>query len=965
MINKTIIFLFVIFGCVCLSPAQTNIGFEQTVPGVYTASNAVSGWTLESTTTSLNAVICNTNITWSPGSVEFSVMITPILANPYTLANPFSIDNISIMNSPLGGNNVVRLQDATGTALATRLRTTFPVTTANSTFYFAYAGSWDGSAHQCCDQPSFHVKIYSCAGLADACRSTSVIPLGSSCIGGVNNYSFTNSISWTNWQTNTVDLSAYIGSCVTIEVTNSDCTGNSHHGSVYFDAKTGTSYPLTAPSVPIFTCLPLPPVNLCSNSSFATIVAPAGYFYYQWYAPGNPPVAVPGFLGGNSSILTVTNALVGSIYTVQMVSPAGCSVTIQNTIQFSTVSIAGVGSSSTNCGNANGSATVIAGGSGTGYNYAWYAAGNSNPVGTGSVISNLAAGVYTVGVSAFNSVGCGSAVATVTVGVNNVSTSIQYFCPNEANLSAPINASNIQWYNGLSAISAGAGGTAQNYTVTSPYNNQYLWLSYNSSLSCRDSVKVILTTNGPVNFTLSPLSSTLCQGSSITASVILTGQPALYNCAWSPLTFLSSTSPNQQTMTINPFSTIGTTNSIVYTVVVTPTAGTCPASKTLAVIYINPPQPTIGVIPAFCRNSPPFTVTASPSGGVFSGPFPVFGNGIIVPSSGSAGLYTFSYSSLIGNCTSTAFGSFLINPLPTLSIAGTTMICIGNTTTLVANGANTYTWSTNGTNPAMVISPTVTTSFSVAGTNTLTNCVNTKTAQVTVNPLPLLLLFGNTTVCKGQAVTLTAMGANSYTWSTNATGSVVVASPMMSTNYSVTGTNTLTGCLNTKSVPVTVNPLPVLSIAGNTSICEGETTTIIISGATGGYEWSNGSITNSIVVSPGGTTAYSVVGTSVLQCESSMTVTILVSECTGLNEMTVAEELIRIYPNPTSGILFIELKTTTFLTLCNQDGAVLFEGVMEGGKHLISLTDYAAGIYMLQCVGNKTSQRTFRIVVLP
>ena len=180
MSKTVILFLFVIFGRVDLFFGQINIGFEQTLPGAYTASNAVSGWTLESTTTSVNPILCNNNIVWSAGSPEFSVVTTPILSNPYTPGNPFSINNVSIMNSPLGGNNVVRLQDVNGNALATRLRTTFTVTNANSIFYFAYAGSWDGSAHQCCEQPSFNVKVYSCLGSVNACLSTTVVPIGNS-----------------------------------------------------------------------------------------------------------------------------------------------------------------------------------------------------------------------------------------------------------------------------------------------------------------------------------------------------------------------------------------------------------------------------------------------------------------------------------------------------------------------------------------------------------------------------------------------------------------------------------------------------------------------------------------------------------------------------------------------------------------------------------------------------------------
>lgn len=63
----------------------------------------------------------------------------------------------------------------------------------------------------------------------------------------------------------------------------------------------------------------------------------------------------------------------------------------------------------------------------------------------------------------------------------------------------------------------------------------------------------------------------------------------------------------------------------------------------------------------------------------------------------------------------------------------------------------------------------------------------------------------NTALCAGQSATLTSSGANTYTWSNSLTGSSIVVSPNTSTTYSVSGTNTLTGCSGTTSIALQVN----------------------------------------------------------------------------------------------------------------------------------------------------------------
>jgi len=154
-----------------------NEDFELTAPGSYNTGNAVTGWTVESTNNVFPGIACAANLAWNAGSPEFSIVATPILAVPY-VSGLFTIDNVTIPNSPLGGTNIARLNDSQSGILATRMISTFPVTAANSLFQFAYAGSWHSDGHACCDQPSFTIRLYNCPGAPLTCSSVSLTPTG-------------------------------------------------------------------------------------------------------------------------------------------------------------------------------------------------------------------------------------------------------------------------------------------------------------------------------------------------------------------------------------------------------------------------------------------------------------------------------------------------------------------------------------------------------------------------------------------------------------------------------------------------------------------------------------------------------------------------------------------------------------------------------------------------------------------
>jgi gliding motility-associated-like protein len=92
--------------------------------------------------------------------------------------------------------------------------------------------------------------------------------------------------------------------------------------------------------------------------------------------------------------------------------------------------------------------------------------------------------------------------------------------------------------------------------------------------------------------------------------------------------------------------------------------------------------------------------------------------------------------------------------------------------------------------------------------------LDTTTATVTAIP-DFTLTVNSDSICGGESVLLTANGAATYTWSpatglSASTGTEVVASPTVTTVYTVTGTTA--GCSETTTSTVTVFGQPVASI---------------------------------------------------------------------------------------------------------------------------------------------------------
>jgi hypothetical protein len=150
------------------------------------------------------------------------------------------------------------------------------------------------------------------------------------------------------------------------------------------------------------------------------------------------------------------------------------------------------------------------------------------------------------------------------------------------------------------------------------------------------------------------------------------------------------------------------------------------------------------------------------------------------------------------------------------------------------------------------------------------------TPTVSLNP-------SATTICESEMVTITAGGANSYTWSTGANGISISDNPVSDILYSVIGMNNLTGCLDTALINITVNSKPqIFTIANKPTVCSGSQSTITAFGANS-FTWNTGGTNPIVIVAPTANTTYTVLGINNYGCVGSATYMVHVNQLPTIN----------------------------------------------------------------------------------
>lgn len=315
-------------------------------------------------------------------------------------------------------------------------------------------------------------------------------------------------------------------------------------------------------------------------------------------------------------------------------------------------------------------------------------------------------------------------------------------------------------------------------------------------------------------------------------------------------------------------------------------------------------------------------------------------------------------ASLACNTNITSTGYFTINN-STINLNATAnkySICVGETVLLNATGATNYIWSgllssSNGANATSI--PLNTGVYQFICTGYIGNCSQDDTVKILVGLKPSVSV-NSVNLCEGQIGYLTAIGnADSYRWSNGQIGATIGVNPTTNTNYSVTASKN--GCDSTVSTLVQVKPYPIINITAspNDTINAGQTCVLNATGANS-YNWSNGQNLNLIQVTPSTTTMYTVTGTNIygtnFSCTTTKSITITVRDIsTGLKDNKLNDE-IKIYPNPASDFINIELKRNSnfSIEIFDELGQIAWRDENKNDVVKIPTSNFASGIYLIK-----------------
>ena len=502
---------------------------------------------------------------------------------------------------------------------------------------------------------------------------------------------------------------------------------------------------------------------------------------------------------------------VGS-YSVEVTNAAGCKATASATVTTVANPIATITGNLSIC--AGQTTTLTAQGTGT---YLW-----SN----GSTAQSITVGAGTYSVEITSGAGCkATASATVTKIAAPIATitGVLQVCNGSTTTLTAQDTGTYLWSNGSTAQSITVGAGIYGLEVT-------------NTAGCKSTASVVVTTvANPIASITGNLQ--VCTGQTTTLTAQGTG------------TYLWSNGSTAQTINVGA----GT-----YSVEITSGAG-CKATASATVTTTANPTATItGGNTTVCNGG---TTTLTAQGGVTY----LWSNGSIAQTINiGAGTYTVTVSNGSG-CSATASTTINNNSFST-SITGNLQVCVGQTTTLTAQGGGIYLWSNGSTAQSIAVGAGT---YSVEVTNAQ-GCKATASTTVNQTANPTVTINGNLKVCNGATTTLTASGSGSFTWSNGATGQSITVG---AGTYTVTVSNGV-GCSATASATVT-NSNVTATITGEPTVCPGSTTTLTANGGNS-YLWSNGATSQNINVGAG---TYSVTVTNVQGCTATNSITVTNKNC--------------------------------------------------------------------------------------
>lgn len=531
---------------------------------------------------------------------------------------------------------------------------------------------------------------------------------------------------------------------------------------IYAQDSTCAAFPVRTPvtinvySQPTLAFSPNNPTICIGTNVF---VALSGANNYTWSGNFNSP----------TSYVQNLNPTVTTIYTINAANAPGC--TDSKTVGVFVVPppTLTVNSPTVCTGTA---ATLSVSGA---VSYSWAGLGSNSP--TVSVTPTAPAQYF---YSVTGSIGSCAAYKQATVTVVPIPTiSISgspTVCSGEQTTLTATGASNYTW----------STNTIGNNLVISPLNTSTYSVLGTSGSGCYDSATLIVSTVPVPTLIVSSSAYSVCEESTVSINV-----SGANNYLWS-----NGISSNSFTSVVHYGNTLFT---------VAGSNGSC--SSTASILLNGAIVPTIGLnispYPSVLCLGGTYTITPFKYG--ISGPSSyTFENLTIASQTIITALSDFELivTGANGGCYRTDTFNLQVFPNPTISVAQSqNTICSGQSFIALVTGANYCNWNDLyiPTVNVATFSPNMSTSYYVIGYNAH-GCTDTAHFDIDVHYAPSITLHSNSSViCSGETTTLSASGAQSYSWSTSQSGASIVVAPTTSSIFTVVGTST-SGCSNTATV---------------------------------------------------------------------------------------------------------------------------------------------------------------------
>lgn len=465
---------------------------------------------------------------------------------------------------------------------------------------------------------------------------------------------------------------------------------------------------------------------------------------------------------------------------------------------------------------------VIAGA--TPYTYDWnFGDGNTgNNQNEAHVYTNP--GTYTVNLSLTTAAGCvGSSVGTVTIHPGpNVGFSALPGCAGTSIgfVNTSSNAVSYEWSIPALAFTSTQQNVAQSFPTAG---------TFPVSLSAQSANGCVGNFSGSIDIYPNPVVSLGGSISTCTANYLLDADPLNANVGGS---FLWSTGATA--------STFNVTYNGNFAVTVTTVNG-CSASDNVNVTLNSAVLPSLGPDNTFCDST---VLNAGYPGSTYLWSNGATSQTIAVSNSGAYSVQVTDQNGCIG---SDAINVTIANSTPVSLGADTTYYCDGTVVTLDAGVASSYLWSTGSTASSIQVS---TSGFYWVQNINGAGCSSGDTVYVGFNPLPVFDL-GPATASACEQLLLNGFVPNATSsWNTGASSATLNVTS--SGNYWLVNTFVSTGCQFSDTVFVTINPLPIVNLGNDTTLCS-YNQVLIDAGNTGAsYLWNTGATTQTINVATQG-----------------------------------------------------------------------------------------------------------------